>query len=57
MIANTSFVFLKLPIINELEKQTIDLFSKHQNYLIERRRQDVRDEAKEFMLTLSKKIF
>ncbi|XP_019844328.2 PAX3- and PAX7-binding protein 1 isoform X2 [Bactrocera dorsalis] len=37
----------KTPIINELEKRTLLVYSKHQNFLIERRRQDVRDQAKE----------
>ncbi|XP_039964546.1 PAX3- and PAX7-binding protein 1 isoform X1 [Bactrocera tryoni] len=37
----------KTPTINELEKRTLLVYSKHQNFLIERRRQDVRDQAKE----------
>ncbi|XP_036228777.2 PAX3- and PAX7-binding protein 1 isoform X1 [Bactrocera oleae] len=37
----------KTPIINELEKRTLLVYSKHQHFLIERRRQDVRDQAKE----------
>lgn len=37
----------KTPIINELEKRTLLIYSKHQHFLIERRRQDVRDQAKE----------
>ncbi|XP_017466846.1 PREDICTED: PAX3- and PAX7-binding protein 1 isoform X1 [Rhagoletis zephyria] len=37
----------KTPTINELEKRSLHVFSKHQNFLIERRRQDIRDQAKE----------
>ncbi|XP_054746441.1 PAX3- and PAX7-binding protein 1 [Anastrepha obliqua] len=37
----------KTPIISDLEKRTLQIYSKHQHFLIERRRQDVRDQAKE----------
>ncbi|CAD6996092.1 unnamed protein product [Ceratitis capitata] len=37
----------KTPVINDLEKRTLQVWSKHQHFLIERRRQDVRDQAKE----------
>uniref|UniRef100_A0A6B2EHK5 Putative transcriptional regulator binding to the gc-rich sequence n=1 Tax=Phlebotomus kandelakii TaxID=1109342 RepID=A0A6B2EHK5_9DIPT len=37
----------KVPLIVELEKRAIGLMAKHANYLIERRRQDIRDQAKE----------
>lgn len=37
----------KLPIINTIEKKTIQSMSKWSTTLIERRRQDVRDQAKE----------
>ncbi|KAH8420794.1 hypothetical protein KR222_005393 [Zaprionus bogoriensis] len=34
-------------IINDLEKRALQLYSKRQRYLVNRRRQDVRDQAKE----------
>ncbi|XP_067636201.1 PAX3- and PAX7-binding protein 1 isoform X2 [Eurosta solidaginis] len=37
----------KTPLINDLEKRTLHILSKHQHFLIERRRQDIRDQAKE----------
>ncbi|KAL9897051.1 PAX3- and PAX7-binding protein 1 isoform X1 [Glossina fuscipes] len=37
----------KVPLINDLEKRMLQFFAKHHNFLIERRRQDVRDQAKE----------
>uniref|UniRef100_A0A1L8DHS0 Putative transcriptional regulator binding to the gc-rich sequence n=1 Tax=Nyssomyia neivai TaxID=330878 RepID=A0A1L8DHS0_9DIPT len=37
----------KVPLIVELEKKAMGLMGKHANYLIERRRQDIRDQAKE----------
>ncbi|EDV91346.1 PAX3- and PAX7-binding protein 1 isoform X1 [Drosophila grimshawi] len=37
----------KSPLINELEKRTMQLYGKNQRYLVNRRRQDVRDQAKE----------
>lgn len=37
----------KAPQINELEKKALNVFTKRANNLIERRRQDVRDQAKE----------
>ncbi|XP_059612366.1 PAX3- and PAX7-binding protein 1 isoform X2 [Phlebotomus argentipes] len=37
----------KVPLIVELEKRAIVLMAKHANNLIERRRQDIRDQAKE----------
>ncbi|XP_055387632.1 PAX3- and PAX7-binding protein 1 isoform X2 [Condylostylus longicornis] len=37
----------KLPEINDIEKRIFNLWSKRATYLIERRRQDVRDQAKE----------
>lgn len=38
---------VKVPIIEELESQALTILSKHSNFLIERRRQDIRDQAKE----------
>ncbi|XP_055909009.1 PAX3- and PAX7-binding protein 1 isoform X2 [Eupeodes corollae] len=37
----------KVPKINDLEKRAMQILSKHPSYLIERRRQDVRDQVKE----------
>ncbi|TDG39651.1 hypothetical protein AWZ03_013924 [Drosophila navojoa] len=37
----------KSPLINDLEKRALQLYSKNQRYLVNRRRQDVRDQAKE----------
>uniref|UniRef100_T1P7K3 GC-rich sequence DNA-binding factor-like protein n=1 Tax=Musca domestica TaxID=7370 RepID=T1P7K3_MUSDO len=37
----------KISAINDLEKRCIVFFGKHQHFLIERRRQDVRDQARE----------
>ncbi|XP_030376119.1 PAX3- and PAX7-binding protein 1 isoform X2 [Scaptodrosophila lebanonensis] len=37
----------KTPLINELEKRALQLYGKNQRYLVNRRRQDVRDQAKE----------
>ncbi|XP_030565677.1 PAX3- and PAX7-binding protein 1 isoform X1 [Drosophila novamexicana] len=37
----------KLPLINDLEKRALQLYGKNQRYLVNRRRQDVRDQAKE----------
>ncbi|XP_065355283.1 PAX3- and PAX7-binding protein 1 isoform X1 [Calliphora vicina] len=37
----------KSPIIVDLEKRCLQFFGKHQHFLIDRRRQDVRDQAKE----------
>ncbi|KAM7362584.1 PAX3- and PAX7-binding protein 1 [Cochliomyia hominivorax] len=37
----------KSPLITDLEKRCLQFFGKHQHFLIERRRQDVRDQAKE----------
>lgn len=38
---------VKVPIIEELEAQALGILSKHATFLIERRRQDIRDQAKE----------
>lgn len=37
----------KLPQISAMEETTLNAFSKYSNYLIERRRQDIRDQAKD----------
>ncbi|XP_017083503.1 LOW QUALITY PROTEIN: PAX3- and PAX7-binding protein 1 [Drosophila eugracilis] len=37
----------KAPIINDLEKRALQQYGKNQRYLVNRRRQDVRDQAKE----------
>ncbi|XP_037729184.1 PAX3- and PAX7-binding protein 1 isoform X1 [Drosophila subpulchrella] len=37
----------KTPVINELEKRALQQYGKNQRYLVNRRRQDVRDQAKE----------
>jgi len=34
-------------VINELEKRALQQYGKNQRYLVNRRRQDVRDQAKE----------
>lgn len=41
------FVNLQIPKIVEWERKAISVMSKQSNMLIERRRQDVRDQAKE----------
>lgn len=38
---------VKVPLIEELEAQAMAILSKHSAFLIERRRQDIRDQAKE----------
>lgn len=38
----------------DLEKRSLQFFGKHQHFLIERRRQDVRDQAKEMAEQSSK---
>lgn len=38
---------VKVPLIEELEAQALGILSKHSTFLIERRRQDIRDQAKE----------
>lgn len=43
----------KIPLITELEKKAISIMAKRTNDLIERRRQDVRDQAKEIADSLS----
>lgn len=40
-------IFLQTPLISDLEKRCLQFFGKHQHFLIDRRRQDVRDQAKE----------
>ncbi|XP_017042677.1 PAX3- and PAX7-binding protein 1 isoform X2 [Drosophila ficusphila] len=37
----------KTPVINDLEKRALQQYGKNQRYLVNRRRQDVRDQAKE----------
>ncbi|KAH8335439.1 hypothetical protein KR074_002077 [Drosophila pseudoananassae] len=37
----------KTPLINDLEKRALQHYGKNQRYLVNRRRQDVRDQAKE----------
>ncbi|KAH8369131.1 hypothetical protein KR009_002447 [Drosophila setifemur] len=37
----------KSPLINDLEKRALQQYGKNQRYLVNRRRQDVRDQAKE----------
>ncbi|KAH8362244.1 hypothetical protein KR200_003504 [Drosophila serrata] len=37
----------KTPMINDLEKRSLQQYGKNQRYLVNRRRQDVRDQAKE----------
>ncbi|EDV41782.2 uncharacterized protein Dana_GF17646 [Drosophila ananassae] len=37
----------KTPLINDLEKRALQQYGKNQRYLVNRRRQDVRDQAKE----------
>ncbi|XP_055842901.1 PAX3- and PAX7-binding protein 1 [Episyrphus balteatus] len=44
----------KAPILNDLEKRAMQVFSKLPTYLIERRRQDVRDQVKEITELSSK---
>lgn len=44
----------KSPLINDLEKRSLQLYSKSQRYLVNRRRQDVRDQAKEMAEASSK---
>lgn len=44
----------KLPLINDLEKRALQLYGKNQRYLVNRRRQDVRDQAKEMAEASSK---
>lgn len=44
----------KLPKINELERKHVAAVVKYSNYLIERRRQDVRDQAREVTQAQSK---
>lgn len=44
----------KLPKINELERKYVAAAIKYSNFLIERRRQDVRDQAREVTQTQSK---
>lgn len=43
----------KLPKINELERKYVAVIVKYSNFLIERRRQDVRDQAREITQTQS----
>lgn len=38
---------VKVPVIEELEALALGILSKHSTFLIERRRQDIRDQAKE----------
>ncbi|KAL5273599.1 PAXBP1 family protein [Megaselia abdita] len=38
---------VKVPVIEDLETQALGILSKHATFLIERRRQDIRDQAKE----------
>lgn len=45
---------IQVPHIVELEKKAIGLMAKHANHLIERRRQDIRDQAKEISDSSSK---
>ena len=49
LIANSIYLHISLQTgsIADLEKRSLHNFSKHQLFLIERRRQDVRDQAKE----------
>jgi len=44
----------KSPYINELEKRALQQYGKSQRYLVNRRRQDVRDQAKEMAEATSK---
>ncbi|KAH8265209.1 hypothetical protein KR038_001439 [Drosophila bunnanda] len=41
----------KTPMINDLEKRSLQQYGKNQRYLVNRRRQDVRDQAKEIAET------
>ena len=47
VLVNNVFCSLKVPKITDLEKRSLNIMSKHANNLIERRRQDIRDQAKE----------
>lgn len=44
----------KTPAINDLEKRALQHYGKNQRYLVNRRRQDVRDQAKEIAEAASK---
>lgn len=48
---------VKVPVIEELEAQALSILSKHATFLIERRRQDIRDQAKEMAEVTSKYDF
>lgn len=56
---------VKVPVIEELEAQALGILSKHATFLIERRRQDIRDQGKEMaeatseyqILLLMKQVF
>lgn len=52
-----TFDLFQVPKIVELERKSITVMSKQSNALIERRRQDVRDQAKEVTQTTSKSRF
>lgn len=54
MCLTLSILVLQLPVIVELERKALSIMSKQATLLIERRRQDVRDQAKEISESGSK---
>lgn len=50
-------VFPQVPVITNLEQKALELLSKRADGLMERRRQDVRDQAEEVAMQASKSSF
>lgn len=47
----------KAPMLNDLQSRMMQTQSKHSQFLIERRRQDVRDQVKEMTDSMSNNFF